>query len=269
MTELFYDESKAVEHYDIAFGWERTKEADFLEECVKRYAPALGRSLVDVACGTGTFLQEMARRGWRVAGLDSSAAMLELARRRVPEAEALLEADMAAFTLQGTYDVATCWLDSITYLLRNEQFIEHFRCVAKALRPGGLYLVDLGFSAWCDPLWHDEPSNWKPHFDEGWSVSRGGVDVYHDGCIGPPCDRVAHTYTEHMLFRVTEAGAMREYVHTSTKRALHPQEMAALVAASGAFDLVTWLGGKMSAGRPLEETGAKGRAFLVLRRRDR
>jgi ubiquinone/menaquinone biosynthesis C-methylase UbiE len=268
MAASFYDEQAAVEHYDIAFGWERTAEADFLGACVSRYGSELGRSLVDVACGAGTFLQEMAKRGWRVAGLDSSAEMLKLARRRVPEAEALLEADMARLTLRASYDVATCWLDSITYLLRNEQFIEHFRCVAKALKPGGLYLVDLGFSAWSDPLWQQEESDWKPHFDQGWSMSRGAMEVYHDGCIGPPCDRVAHTYTEHMLFRVTEAGATREYVHTSTKRALHPQEIAALISASGAFDLVAWLGGKMSLDQPLEETDAKGRAFLVLRRRD-
>ncbi|MBN1919546.1 MAG: class I SAM-dependent methyltransferase [Verrucomicrobia bacterium] len=267
MTDLFYDENAAVKHYDIAFGWERTIEADFLEGCVERYAPGVERSLLDVACGTGTFLVEMAKRGWRVAGVDASAEMLKLARERVPKAEALVEADMADFALEGRYDVATCWLDSITYLLRNEQFIEHFRCVAKTLRPGGLYMVDLEFARWALPFWREEASGWQPHFDEGWSTTRDGIEVYRDECAGPPCDPVAHTYTEHMRFRVTETGTTREHIHTSAKRALHPQELAALISASGVFDLAAWFGGKMSLYQPLEETDAKGRGFLILRRR--
>lgn len=267
MSGLFYDENAAVKHYDIAFGWERTVEADFLEGCVGRYGLGLGRSLLDVACGTGTFLMEMAKRGWRVAGVDASAEMLKLARERVPKAEALVQADMSAFTLEGRYDVATCWLDSITYLLRNEQFIEHFRCVAKALRPGGLYMVDLSFARWARPFWREKAPGWQPHFDEGWLTTRDGVNVYRDGCDGPPCDPVAHTYTEYMRFRVTEAGTTREYVHKSPKRALHPQELAALISASGVFDLAAWFGGKMSLYRPLEETGGNDRAYLVLRKR--
>src|SRR5262249_13788323 len=43
--------------------------------------------LLDVGCGAGLAAQLAASRGARVWGLDASAAMLEIARSRVPEGE--------------------------------------------------------------------------------------------------------------------------------------------------------------------------------------
>jgi ubiquinone/menaquinone biosynthesis C-methylase UbiE len=39
--------------------------------------------VLDVACGTGRFLEELASRGYRATGVDISPQMLEVARRRV------------------------------------------------------------------------------------------------------------------------------------------------------------------------------------------
>lgn len=46
-----------------------------------------GTRLLDLGCGTGTLCRLAADRGAKVAGLDASAALLEIARRRVPEAD--------------------------------------------------------------------------------------------------------------------------------------------------------------------------------------
>ena len=51
--------------------------------------------LLDVGCGAGLAAQLAASRGARVWGLDVSAALLEIARSRVPEGEFRL-GDMAA-----------------------------------------------------------------------------------------------------------------------------------------------------------------------------
>jgi ubiquinone/menaquinone biosynthesis C-methylase UbiE len=60
-----------------------------------------GDLVVDVGCGTGTAVRELAARGVRVTGVDASAAMIEVARDRArlsPTAE-LVEGDALALPL--------------------------------------------------------------------------------------------------------------------------------------------------------------------------
>src|SRR5207247_9411956 len=65
-------------------------EARFVAELVRRHGgrPPEGVELLDLACGTGRHLIELARLGMVVAGSDQSAAMLEQARRNLEGAGA-------------------------------------------------------------------------------------------------------------------------------------------------------------------------------------
>ncbi|USQ79823.1 class I SAM-dependent methyltransferase [Ornithinimicrobium faecis] len=79
-------------------GWvanERILDAAFApltQALVERVAWARGDRVLDVGCGTGTLLELGVRDGVEMVGVDVSAAMVEAARRRVPEAT-VLEAD--------------------------------------------------------------------------------------------------------------------------------------------------------------------------------
>ena len=57
------------------------------EEALRRVEVAGGDAVLDVGCGSGVFLRLAADRGARVAGIDASDALVELARERVPEAD--------------------------------------------------------------------------------------------------------------------------------------------------------------------------------------
>ena len=48
---------------------------------------ATGRGALDFACGTGRITEVVRDAGWAVVGLDGSPAMLDLARRRLPNVE--------------------------------------------------------------------------------------------------------------------------------------------------------------------------------------
>ncbi len=264
-----YAEQAAVEWYDIAFDWRRDTEADFVEICLREFGRKTEGAVLDLACGGGQFLLEMQNIGWRVAGVDLSSQMIDRARRRLSGPCALESADMSEFTLDETFDVATCWLDSLPYLRSNREIISQLQCVARVLTGSGLYLVDMGFSCWADPMWQGGQEDRRPDSYEGWSAVRGGTEVYHDGWCGPPYDGLAHLCTEYLHFRVTDlpTGETTERTFDSWKRALHPQEFAALVSASNAFEVVEWFSGSFTLDETLQASDGRGRGLVLLRRR--
>jgi ubiquinone/menaquinone biosynthesis C-methylase UbiE len=72
--------------------------------------PAGGRA-ADLSCGTGNYALELARRGWRVIGIDRSRPMLQVARRKcagLAVCPAFVQADAAALPLgDGSLDLVT------------------------------------------------------------------------------------------------------------------------------------------------------------------
>jgi SAM-dependent methyltransferase len=57
------------------------------EEAIARVGLEPGQRVLEVGCGTGVFLGVAAEHGAEVHGLDASAPLLDIARRRVPEAD--------------------------------------------------------------------------------------------------------------------------------------------------------------------------------------
>lgn len=64
-------------------------ERGLLLEMLAPLAP--GATLLEIGCGTAHFAGTLAARGFRVAGIDPSAALLSVARQRVPVARARAE----------------------------------------------------------------------------------------------------------------------------------------------------------------------------------
>lgn len=103
-------------------------------------------AVLDLACGTGTAALELARRGWRVIGVDRSREMLAVARRKATAAgQAIqwIQADMRAFQAPEPQGMITCFFDALNYLLTPEDLERAFRQVHAALLPGGLFVFDM------------------------------------------------------------------------------------------------------------------------------
>ena len=77
------------------------------EAALERVGLRPGQRVLDIGCGVGAFLRLASDRGAKVSGLDASEALLELARRRVPDAD-LRVGDMEALPHQDdNFDLVT------------------------------------------------------------------------------------------------------------------------------------------------------------------
>jgi SAM-dependent methyltransferase len=168
-SETIYDHPR---YYDVLFGFDRSKEAEFYHRIFSRCGVAAGEQVLEVACGPARVARLLARLGWKVSGLDHSPAMLGFARAEAAAEATPLEtlcADMTAFSCERKFAAAYNPLSSFRLLHSDAEADAHLRCAAAALRPGGVYVLDLGFQA----------SAGEPVVttDEGWQMTRGELTV--------------------------------------------------------------------------------------------
>ncbi|HLC41469.1 MAG TPA: class I SAM-dependent methyltransferase [Methylomirabilota bacterium] len=223
----------APHFYEIAFDQNRKAETDFLEACFKRYARRPVRRLLDVACGTGSHLFRLAQRGYQVAGLDLSKENLDYVRQKAANRSLsveLIHADMARFRVPRPFDAVICMQDSQGHLLTSEAILDHLKAVARALRPGGLYIFDRMIpNSWANPAWR-----WA------WTKRRGGLTIRTTFTTLRNANLVSQVCREEILFEIQENGTRSLLRQHHLTRVVFPQELRALVAQVPAFELVQW-----------------------------
>ncbi len=132
--------------YDLVFGSDWRAERDFLVDCFTRYATGRVKKLFEPACGTGRLIYRFAREGYQVSGLDLNAAAVEYCNDRLERhgyPRTAFVADMTDFTLRKPVDAAFNTINSIRHLPSDKHARNHLLAVARAVRPGGLYVVGL------------------------------------------------------------------------------------------------------------------------------
>ncbi|MBO5938224.1 MAG: class I SAM-dependent methyltransferase [Clostridia bacterium] len=119
--------------------------ADFFEACFEKFLAKRPELLLDLACGTGRMTRALAARGYDMIGVDGSGEMLSeaYAQKTADDGILYLCQDMRNFELYGTVGAVVCCLDSINYLLTEEDVQKTFRTVHNYLDPDGLFLFDL------------------------------------------------------------------------------------------------------------------------------
>ncbi len=124
-----------VDPYENCFTYSRHR----LDAALGRCLPAAGHGLrlLDVGCGTGHHLARLRTRGFDVAGIDGSDAMVELARAQNPGAT-IERADVEAIPFESArFDVIVC-IEVLRYLPDISRCV---REIARVLKPGGVCLV--------------------------------------------------------------------------------------------------------------------------------
>lgn len=121
-----------------------------------RYQPA---SVAEIACGTGTVAVMWAKKGITTYGVDGSSHMLEVAVKKARREKVkidFIQKPMTSFTLPQQVDLATCFFDSINYLLTLKDTGDCFKAVNRALYPNGLFIFDVNTPEAMKVLWDSQ-----------------------------------------------------------------------------------------------------------------
>ncbi len=109
------------------------------ENVLKLLDPQPGERILDVGCGTGDLTKSIAQAGARPLGIDNSAAMIETASARFPGVEFKL-ADAADFQFEEAFDAI--FSNAALHWVRDMEGA--VICMARALRHGGRFVVEMG-----------------------------------------------------------------------------------------------------------------------------
>ena len=127
-------------HYDAVTGDSSTESA-FIGSVIE-HANSRAETLLEVACGTGSIIAQLADK-YRVSGLDISPRMLTVAREKLSAGTALYLADMRSFQLGAQFDVIICVYHGINHLLSFSAWKSFFSCARKHLNDGGILIFDI------------------------------------------------------------------------------------------------------------------------------
>lgn len=124
---------------------------DYAEDIplVLKTAQGAGGAALELGCGAGRVLIPLARAGCRVIGVDSSAALLAVARRKASQEECasrikLVHGDMTTFQLGDTeIDFAFVVCNTLMHLTTQAEQLMALENAHRHLRMGGQLLIDL------------------------------------------------------------------------------------------------------------------------------
>ncbi|MFI5360748.1 MAG: class I SAM-dependent methyltransferase [Elusimicrobiota bacterium] len=208
-----------------------------------------GSRVLDVACGTGRHSVRLARRGASVLGVDATPAYLRAARlagARVPNARFEL-GDMRRLGRNGEFDAAINLWTSFGYFEKPSDDLKTLRGVARALKPGGLFLIDLA----------DVRTIRRRFQSRSWNRRADGAYVLEESVYSGGWDpKVANTWT---VLRAGKAPLRSRFV----VRAYDRVRLSAVLIRAGLTPVKYWGGLSFDYG----SSGPAGERLVVLSRK--
>lgn len=151
------------------------------------------RRLLDVACGTGTVAEMLAKRGFTVHGFDLSPEMIEVAQQRARKAKSGLSfeaCDAAEFVSDQPFDAAYSFFDSLNYIIDPHHLARAITRVARSLRPGGTFVFDMNTAYAFEAQMFDQTETrknarirytWRGKYDRKSRIIRVEMDFERNG----------------------------------------------------------------------------------------
>ncbi len=149
------------EDFEIIFAGQMPRTGAQVEFAIQALRLAPGAHVLDIACGVGRHSIELARRGYQVTGLDLSQTLLNTAAARARRAGVevnWVRADMREIPFTQEFDAAFNIFSSWGYLESEAEDEKVLAAVARALKPGGAFLLETAHRDWL--IHHFQPHTW-------------------------------------------------------------------------------------------------------------
>ncbi len=146
MPEWFENERFWIETYPYMFDAARFAAAD---EQVRKILKLVGRrrgAVLDLCCGPGRHAVALARRGFRVTGVDRTRFLLNKARQHARKSRAKVEfvhSDMRDFVRPDSFDLVLSLFTSFGYFDKKDEDQRVLRNLFTSLKPRGALVIDV------------------------------------------------------------------------------------------------------------------------------
>jgi ubiquinone/menaquinone biosynthesis C-methylase UbiE len=132
--------SELAGYYDVIYSRKDYKgETVRLRELIQENLQSPGKNLLEVACGTGRYLEHIEKH-FSCSGIDLNPEMLRVARRRLKKTT-VEQGDMRAFNLGLQFDVVLCLFSSIANLKNYRELRQTMKNISNHLLPGGVFIL--------------------------------------------------------------------------------------------------------------------------------
>ncbi len=213
-------------YHALAQSYDRlTRDVDY-EKIVEFYHEILEkehihpRTVVDLACGTGSVALLLAQRGYRVTGVDMSEEMLTVAAQRAQDKQiqpVFVCQRLQELVLPRGVDMAVCALDGLDYIIEPEDCCQAIRQVYRALNPGGIFIFDVNtpekLRAMDGQVFLDEDEDvfciWRGEFDEKANICSYGMDLFQR-----EAELWRRSFEEHQEYAYT-AAQLKDYLKSA------------------------------------------------------
>ena len=146
MAEWFEDESFWEDFYPTMFGEERFEIATDQVDKILALTGFEGRDVLDLCCGPGRHSVLLAKRGFRVTGVDRTPFLLNKAKQRAGAENVQVEwvlQDMRDFARPNSFDLVLNLFTSFGYFDDKSEDMKVLRNIFESLRSGGTFLIDV------------------------------------------------------------------------------------------------------------------------------
>jgi SAM-dependent methyltransferase len=122
------------------------KETRFILKVLKRYG--LKRwNLLSLGCGTCTYEILLAKKGYKIVGIDKSETMLKIASKKIEGAKLgskihILKRDVRNFSFNKKFDNAMAMFNIVGYQTKNRDFEKMLANVSHSLKKFGIFIFD-------------------------------------------------------------------------------------------------------------------------------
>jgi SAM-dependent methyltransferase len=218
------------------------ENAEFTEDlpCWIDLARTLGGPVLELGCGSGRVMLQLAREGFDVTGVDSSPAMLALARGRLARQKnlaakiTLVEENFVRLRLGKTFPLILLPFNTLAHMVDPADARAALETVAAHLAPGGQAALVLPNPI---PIYGDPPEGLV--LERTFRDEERGVTIQQFSSLR--ADRAAQLgHITWIYDEIDAAGTVRRTIVPMTLRYFFPSELSLLMERTGLRLLHLW-----------------------------